>query len=516
MIKFLCIFVAVFGLWAGSAHSEEAAIPAREFQVRNNDVWVMVGDSITFQNHYPVYIEAFIRARYPTLKFSVVNSGKNDETFINGAIRFRTSVSPYKPTLISLCYGMEDHSRTFAGEQNFANDPTSSPQHMLDLACGTGAKVIVISATPVLAPEDFSTDGGKFQLTGKNTDARGLPTSWRSNPASKLFTQKLAELAANNRVQFIDQMTTLQAVWGMNYGRDRVIALRNAIHPTLEIPINSDNLTERSAAISAAILPFITDAYGFNAMLAPDKANLLTHWKATHRAKAGVWEDFRKYLVTWTTQVDAMNPPCVQLSGGTNSVQPHDIVHPNQAAHLMMAAVIVKQLGADGLVSEVTIDAPTSKITSSKKATVRDLTYANGTLTFKRLDESLPFPIEPAARNALDVDVLSPLGSPRDLFGMSRLVLKVTNMPAGKYEVLIDGYTIGTATSDELTQGFDAGLTKSGPIAAQTLKLVEAVRAGSVMAANVKEDEVAADRHVPPRVMEEATPVEHVWTVRQR
>ena len=524
MKTLLWLGLITIGLFFSAAHGEEPGVPAPpapkplDFPVHNGSVWVMVGDSLTFQNLCPVYLEAFIRARYPKLKFAVINSGKNDETFIHGAIRFRTTISPYKPSLITICYGMDDHARVFAGEQNFPNDPNSSPQHMLDLACGSGAKVVFINAPPVLAPEDFATDGGKFQLTGKNTDARNLPPSWRSNPVSKLFAQKMVDVAAYNRVPFIDQMTTLQAIWGMNYGRDRVAALRSALKPTLEEPITGDNYVERATAIAAVLRTHLDEAYAFNAMLAPDKANLAAHWKSTQvrgGVKAGKWEEVRKYLVTWVQQVDAMNPPYVQLSGHTDSARQHDLVHPNQAGNLIMAAVQLKLLGADATVSEVSIDAPTAKVTDTKKAAVRDVAFTNGTLTFKRLDESLPFPIEPSARPALDVEVLTSLGSPRDLFGMSRYLLTVTNMPVGKYEVLIDGYTIGTATSDELARGFDAGLTKSGPIAAQTLKLIEAVRAGSVMAIT-PHDEPAPERAVEPRLFDEATPVEHTWTVRQR
>jgi hypothetical protein len=504
----LCMACAALG-------EEPAPAKAAEFPVRNGDVWVMIGDSITGQNLYTAYLEAFVRARYPKLKFATVNAGRLGNDFFGAASCYKKAVAPYKPTLATVCFGINDHATMFPGEQKFVGNPASWPQGMIDLVCGGGARFYLLSAPPLLAPEDYATDGGKFQLTGKSTDVRGVPVGWRSNPVNRAFANRLAELAVNNHVAFVDQMTTLQTVWGQNFGRDRVMAMRNALRPRLETPIEGEKAAELRDALVEALEPFLDErSFGFNAMLAPDKLNLEKRWKALRTARKPNWEEMRVYLRGWATQVDAMNPPCVQLSGGTDSAHPADFTHPNQAGHLHMAAVILKLLDADPLVSEVTIDAPAKKIIDAKKAAVSDVQFVNGTLTFKRLDESLPLPIEPAARSALDVDVITPLGTPKNLFGMSRFMLTVTNMPPGNYEVLIDGYTIGTATADDLAHGFDAGLTRSGPIAAQTVKLLEAVRANTAIAEVL--EETAADPVAAPRVFEESQPVEHEWKVRQR
>ena len=69
------------------------------FLVRDNDVWVQAGDSITWQALYTTYLEAFIRARYPNLKFVTVNSGKSGEVTIQGVIRFRGSMAAWMSDL---------------------------------------------------------------------------------------------------------------------------------------------------------------------------------------------------------------------------------------------------------------------------------------------------------------------------------------------------------------------------------------------------------------------------------
>jgi len=50
-----------------------AAEPATTFPLRDGDIWVMAGDSITAQHLHSNYFEAFCFARYPNLKFAFRN-----------------------------------------------------------------------------------------------------------------------------------------------------------------------------------------------------------------------------------------------------------------------------------------------------------------------------------------------------------------------------------------------------------------------------------------------------------
>src|ERR1700743_3933899 len=53
--------------------SSKAEEPA--FQLKDNDVWVMAGDSITAQRLHTNYIEAFYRTRHPEWHLHFRNSG---------------------------------------------------------------------------------------------------------------------------------------------------------------------------------------------------------------------------------------------------------------------------------------------------------------------------------------------------------------------------------------------------------------------------------------------------------
>src|SRR5688500_11980725 len=133
MLKLKPFFLAPYLLTASTcAHAQDAAQPARstpvptEWPLRDRHVWVMVGDSITEQKIYTTYMEAFVRARYPKLKFAAVNSGKSGQVYIQGVIRFRDTVAAYKPTLITVNFGMNDHVKVFGGD-DFQDDPTNAP-----------------------------------------------------------------------------------------------------------------------------------------------------------------------------------------------------------------------------------------------------------------------------------------------------------------------------------------------------------------------------------------------------
>lgn len=476
-----------------------------EFPIHDRDVWVMVGDSITAQKLYTAYMEAFVRARYPRMNFVAVHSGKSGEVYIQGIIRFRNTIAAYKPTVVTVNFGMNDHVKVFNGG-NFEDDPANAPQRFIKMVTALKARPYVLTASPLLAPADY---GPSLETLGKPRDPR--MSGERGNPVNKLFAEKLHIVADRNGVPFVDQMTTLQAIWGPNRQRDVVATLRDGMKAFASEPITAEN----AAAKATALLPFIKIVSGpgrADALPLPDKENLLKNILSVSPNKTPEQlETTRQYAVAWVAQVDAANPPFVRLSGFTKSERMLDLIHPNEAGHLHMAAVILKQLKADGLVSEVTLDAKTARLTGAKKAAVSGIAFKGGVFTFKRLDESLPFPVDPLARPALGIDTATPLGTPKDLFGLSRYLTTITGLPAGNYDIRIDGETVATATATELARGIDLGLADKGPVFAQTQKLWQTVQANLIDALTPKTPEQMAA--AVPKTLPEAQPIEHIWTI---
>jgi lysophospholipase L1-like esterase len=150
-----------------------------------------------------------------------------------------------------------------------------------------------------------------------------------------------------------------------------------------------------------------------------------------------------------------------------------DAVHPGAPGQLMMAASLLKRLGAEPFVSSAAIDAG-SKTIDAKGCIVKGLAVANGKVAFDRFDERLPFPIPDEARDivAFDPTVLE----------MSQYTLKVTGLKPGAYRLTVDGGHVGTIASQDLAAGvnltaFESGVKYSNPIAAQGKAVLAAVTA---------------------------------------
>src|SRR5258708_3860926 len=81
-----------------------AAEPA--LSLKDNDTWVMAGDSITAQRLHTNYIEAFFRTRYPQLHLHFRNSGIGGNRTADILRRFDYDVAAWKPTIVSIELGM--------------------------------------------------------------------------------------------------------------------------------------------------------------------------------------------------------------------------------------------------------------------------------------------------------------------------------------------------------------------------------------------------------------------------
>lgn len=145
-----------------------------------------------------------------------------------------------------------------------------------------------------------------------------------------------------------------------------------------------------------------------------------------------------------------------------------DAVHPGPAGHTLMAWAVLKGLGAAPLVSTAEIDVKNNKAKTRgvKQCKIKELKDDGGVITFERIDDSLPLPIDSRAVAALK---LAPV-----LNDLSRYELTVSGLPAAKYEVLIDGEKAATVGRDELAAGWNM-TTAEGPIAKQNAELLKLI-----------------------------------------
>jgi lysophospholipase L1-like esterase len=153
----------------------------------------------------------------------------------------------------------------------------------------------------------------------------------------------------------------------------------------------------------------------------------------------------------------AMDPKAV-IGGG-------DAVHPGPAGQTIMAWAVLKGLGATPSVSKAEIQV-TTKLATTESCRVENLTFTERGLTFDRLDEALPMPLDSRAESALK---LAPI-----LDDLSRYELRVAGLPEGTYEVTIDGASVAKLDATQLAQGLNLS-SFGGPVTQQAREVLALV-----------------------------------------
>lgn len=342
-----------------TASSLGAAEPGAAFPLKDGDVWVMAGDSITAQHLHSNYFEAFCYARYPNLRFAFRNSGVGGHTIPSTLARFDYDVAAWKPTVVSVELGMNDKGST----------PTdrflSNMKTMVDRIRAIKARPVILAASPVNNGETLA------KLAGGNQRLHEYATA-------------LKDFCRQENVPYADQFHALLDLWG-----------QNKPHETL--------------------------------------ANSVVMFKqlAQDDSLAGV-EHLRLFLVAQDKNPDKP----VSMQG--------DPVHPGPPGQLMMAAALLRELGADRFVSSLTIDAE-GEVSEARGCQVDSITARDGVLAFDRLDERQPFPIPDEARAVLP---LFPA-----ILDLSQYTLKVTGLKASRYTLKLNAVPAATLTAMQLETG---------------------------------------------------------------
>lgn len=368
-----------------SAAPATSAEPAASFPLKDGDVWVMAGDSITAQHMHSNYFEAFCFARYPQMKFAFRNSGVGGHTIPSTLNRFDYDVAAWKPTIVSVELGMNDQGSTPA-EKFLQNMKT-----MVERIRSIKARPVILSASPI-----------------NNGDT--LQTLRGGNQRLDEYATQLKPFCEAEKIPYADQFHALVDIWGKNKPREML-------------------------ANSLASIKQLSQLNGLEGV-----------------------EHLKAFIA-----VQKMNPhPPVSMQG--------DPVHPGYPGQLMMAAALLKELGADGFVSSAKINAA-EKTIEAKDCVVDGLSVTDTGIAFDRLDERFPFPIPQTAR---EVVPMYPT-----ILELSQYMLTVEDLQEGNYTLKINGVAVGTFSSKQLSDGINlTDLDLAGganPIASQANLILNAV-----------------------------------------
>jgi lysophospholipase L1-like esterase len=158
---------------------------AEEFFFRDGDVIVMIGDSITEQHLYSNYVEMWTVSRFPNWKLTFRNVGIGGDRSTGGNQRFERDVISFKPTAMTVDFGMNDGNYQPFTKESF-QIYMNGLQGMADQA--QAAKIRVAWITP--SPMEHQENG---------------PALSGYNKTLEQFSAGVREIAEKNRGLFIDQ-----------------------------------------------------------------------------------------------------------------------------------------------------------------------------------------------------------------------------------------------------------------------------------------------------------------------
>ncbi|WP_373650259.1 SGNH/GDSL hydrolase family protein [Schlesneria sp. DSM 10557] len=186
-----------------------------EFFFKDGDVVVMIGDSITEQHLYSNYVEMWTVTRFPHWKLTFRNVGIGGDTSGGGNARFARDVLAFKPTAMTVDFGMND-GRYRAFEEATFNPYMNGLQGMADQARAASIRTAWITPQPL-------DDGaqGPTALTGYNLTL-------------EKFSDGVKTIAEKNGGIFVDQfhpyLTVLDRARKQHPKYERITG-GDAVHP---------------------------------------------------------------------------------------------------------------------------------------------------------------------------------------------------------------------------------------------------------------------------------------------
>lgn len=193
-----------------------ASVHAADFFFKDGDVIVMMGDSITEQHLYSNYVEMWTVTRFPKWKLTFRNVGIGGDRSVGGNTRFARDVVSYKPTALTVDFGMND------GGYKVFQDATFKPymeglQGIADQAKTAGIRVAWVTPQPLDKDDQGPTALSDFY-----------------NQTLEKFSAGVKTTADNNAGLFVDQfhpyLKVLDHARGSNAKYERITA-GDAVHP---------------------------------------------------------------------------------------------------------------------------------------------------------------------------------------------------------------------------------------------------------------------------------------------
>jgi lysophospholipase L1-like esterase len=237
LLRVLAVAVAAWE-FAASAHGAE-------FFFRDGDAPVVfLGDSITEQGMYPALIEAFVRTRFPLWRVSFRNAAwSGDDCWLAARggweCGFHRDVLSLNPKAVLINLGMNDARGEEGNIPFYVERQTALVRGLAE----QGARVALLTPNPEERSEP------------------GQPAGSSYNRMLRKFADALREVAARERVPFVDQLArfTVLIEQGRARGEDPVL-VPDGIHPEWPGQLVTATLVLKSLGAPAVVSRATIDA----------------------------------------------------------------------------------------------------------------------------------------------------------------------------------------------------------------------------------------------------------------
>lgn len=142
-------------------------------------------------------------------------------------------------------------------------------------------------------------------------------------------------------------------------------------------------------------------------------------------------------------------------------------IHPGPAGHWIMAEQLLKAWNARPVVAAVTIDAAKGTVIRSDFAHISDF-HGGQPFVWTETDDALPLPFAPMLAADRDHTLALAIQSSDITQALNQEPLSITNLPAGRYKLMIDGETAGVWSAGELAHGVNLAVLDT-PMARQAM-----------------------------------------------
>ncbi|NQT93435.1 MAG: SGNH/GDSL hydrolase family protein [Lentisphaerae bacterium] len=167
--------------------------------------------------------------------------------------------------------------------------------------------------------------------------------------------------------------------------------------------------------------------------------------------------------------------------------RPTDRTHPERPGHFVMAYLFLKAQNAPKVVSVVAVDARGGAVKVAENCKAKDVTSQDGLVKFSLLANALPFPASVEDRRydvksdalkqltgaavgtkgALGVDLVPFMAE------MNQEIVRVENLPGGRYALSIDGRKVGEHDATDLAKGISLAANEKTPQYGQALEVAK-------------------------------------------